>query len=95
MGRNPFQNLVPISKKQAIKTFLHRNSSKFLNRFLISSIFFLIISFFYLTGTNPGLGFRPIADNTEEGSLIWFDAKNETEVAKWTTIIDEFLAREY
>ncbi|XP_026471690.1 sodium/potassium-transporting ATPase subunit beta-1-like [Ctenocephalides felis] len=45
-----------------------------------------------IIGTNPGLGFRPIADNTEEGSLIWFDAKNETEVAKWTTIIDEFLA---
>uniref|UniRef100_A0A6M2DRV4 Putative sodium/potassium-transporting atpase subunit beta-2-like protein n=1 Tax=Xenopsylla cheopis TaxID=163159 RepID=A0A6M2DRV4_XENCH len=45
-----------------------------------------------IIGTNPGLGFRPIADKTEEGSLIWFDAKNASEVAKWTMRIDEFLA---
>jgi sodium/potassium-transporting ATPase subunit beta len=43
-------------------------------------------------GTNPGLGFRPISSNTDEGSLIWYDPKNETTVAKWVDLIDEFLA---
>lgn len=42
-------------------------------------------------GTSPGMGFRPISNRTEEGSLIWYDAKNETSVRKWTELIDDYL----
>lgn len=44
-----------------------------------------------LIGTNPGLGFRPISNRTEEGSLIWYDAKNETSVKKWVELLDKYL----
>ncbi|XP_077296718.1 nervana 1 [Arctopsyche grandis] len=44
-----------------------------------------------LIGTNPGVGFRPLSDRTEEGSLIWYDAKNKTQVTKWVNLINEFL----
>ena len=44
-----------------------------------------------IIGTNPGLGYRPLSD-VEEGSLIWFDAKNESSVKKWVDNIDAFLA---
>lgn len=44
-----------------------------------------------LIGTNPGLGFRPISNRTEEGSLIWYDSKNETSIRKWTELIDTYL----
>ncbi|RLU18376.1 hypothetical protein DMN91_008733 [Ooceraea biroi] len=44
-----------------------------------------------LIGTNPGLGFRPISDNPDERSLIWYSASNETEVQKWTNLLDTFL----
>lgn len=44
-----------------------------------------------LIGSNPGLGFRPISNITEEGSLIWYNATNATSVNKWTTLTSEFL----
>ncbi|KAL2719454.1 sodium/potassium-transporting ATPase subunit beta-2-like [Vespula squamosa] len=44
-----------------------------------------------IIGTNPGLGFRPISDNPDERSLIWYTASNATEVEKWTKILDKFL----
>ncbi|KAJ3654988.1 hypothetical protein Zmor_014137 [Zophobas morio] len=44
-----------------------------------------------LIGTNPGLGFRPISNKTEEGSLIWYNHKNDTSKHKWVQLIDEFL----
>ncbi|XP_012255708.2 sodium/potassium-transporting ATPase subunit beta-2-like [Athalia rosae] len=44
-----------------------------------------------IIGTSPGLGFRPISDNTNEKSLIWYNATNQTEVAIWTQRIDQFL----
>jgi sodium/potassium-transporting ATPase subunit beta len=44
-----------------------------------------------LIGINPGLGFRPIADDVDQGSLIWYDATNQTQIGYWTTIIDNFL----
>ncbi|XP_032668439.1 sodium/potassium-transporting ATPase subunit beta-2-like [Odontomachus brunneus] len=44
-----------------------------------------------LIGTNPGLGFRPIAENADERSLIWYKASNATEVQKWTQLLDTFL----
>lgn len=46
-----------------------------------------------LIGTNPGLGFRPISNKTEDGSLIWFDKLNSTTSQKWITLIDNFLER--
>lgn len=48
-----------------------------------------------LIGTNPGLGFRPISDKVEEGSLIWYNVKNDTSVNKWVHLLDEFLTRKY
>lgn len=44
-----------------------------------------------LIGENPGLGFRPISNRTEEGSLIWYDQKNITTIMKWKHLLDEFL----
>lgn len=44
-----------------------------------------------LIGTNPGLGFRPISDRTEEGSLIWYNMTNQTEITKWVHLVDKFL----
>ncbi|KAI4483547.1 hypothetical protein M0804_007807 [Polistes exclamans] len=45
-----------------------------------------------IIGTNPGLGFRPISENPDERSLIWYTASNATEVERWTKILDTFLA---
>ncbi|GJQ69825.1 hypothetical protein Trydic_g22377, partial [Trypoxylus dichotomus] len=44
-----------------------------------------------LIGTNPGMGFRPISNNTDEGSLIWFNSKNATTVQKWVNLLNVFL----
>lgn len=44
-----------------------------------------------LIGTNPGLGFRPLPDDVEQGSLIWYDVSNETQVFYWTNILDRFM----
>lgn len=44
-----------------------------------------------LIGTNPGMGFRPISNNTDEGSLIWFNSKNATTIDKWVSLLHEFL----
>jgi sodium/potassium-transporting ATPase subunit beta len=44
-----------------------------------------------LIGTNPGLGFRPIADDVDQGSLIWYDSTNETQINYWVNLIDTFL----
>nr|BAH72497.1 ACYPI006475 [Acyrthosiphon pisum] len=45
-----------------------------------------------LIGTNPGLGFRPMSPNVEDGSLIYYAADNATNVEAWTTELDKFLA---
>ena len=47
-----------------------------------------------LIGTNPGLGFRPMAEEVEQGSLIWYDVSNQTQIKSWSNILDDFLARE-
>ncbi|KYQ53878.1 Sodium/potassium-transporting ATPase subunit beta-2 [Trachymyrmex zeteki] len=44
-----------------------------------------------IIGTNPGLGFRPISDNPDERSLIWYSASNATDIQKWTQRLDQFL----
>lgn len=46
-------------------------------------------------GDNPGLGYRPISENRTQGSLIWFDSKNETQVTEYTKVIDKFLERKF
>lgn len=48
-----------------------------------------------LIGTNPGVGFRPISNDTEQGSLIWYTANQPGSVRPWTTLLDEFLLRKY
>ena len=45
-----------------------------------------------LIGTNPGLGFRPISNNTDERSLIWYSSSDPNSVQKWTRLLDTFLA---
>ncbi|CAH1186589.1 unnamed protein product [Phyllotreta striolata] len=42
-------------------------------------------------GTNPGLGFRPISNNTKEGSLIWYNLHNSTTSQQWINLVEEFL----
>lgn len=44
-----------------------------------------------LIGTNPGLGFRPVADNVDQGSLIWFDSTDRKQIKYWVNRVDEFL----
>jgi sodium/potassium-transporting ATPase subunit beta len=44
-----------------------------------------------LIGTNPGLGFRPIAENVDQGSLIWYDSTNKAQIRYWVKLIDKFL----
>ncbi|XP_076228482.1 sodium/potassium-transporting ATPase subunit beta-2-like isoform X2 [Nomia melanderi] len=44
-----------------------------------------------LIGTNPGLGFRPISNNTHERSLIWYSSSDPASVQKWTGLLDKFL----
>ncbi|KAJ8929761.1 hypothetical protein NQ314_017518 [Rhamnusium bicolor] len=48
-----------------------------------------------LIGINPGLGFRPIASRTEEGSLIWYNTSNQTTTNKWVDLVDKFLERKF
>lgn len=44
-----------------------------------------------LIGTNPGLGFRPISEDTNEKSLIWYSSSDPSSVQKWTGLLDKFL----
>lgn len=45
-----------------------------------------------LIGTSPGLGFRPISPDVEkEGSLIWYQAKNASNVKTWVDRAEDFL----
>ncbi|XP_049302864.1 sodium/potassium-transporting ATPase subunit beta-1 [Bactrocera dorsalis] len=46
-----------------------------------------------LIGTNPGLGFRPLSEETERGSVIQFDTKKPVEGAYWTGLVDQFLEK--
>lgn len=47
-----------------------------------------------LIGTNPGLGIRPISEETERGSVIEFDKKKPAEIEYWTGLIDDYLKGE-
>jgi sodium/potassium-transporting ATPase subunit beta len=47
-----------------------------------------------LIGTNPGLGFRPNAENVDQGSLIWYETTSKRQIRSWVKLVDEFLASE-
>ncbi|XP_061402034.1 sodium/potassium-transporting ATPase subunit beta-1 [Musca vetustissima] len=44
-----------------------------------------------LIGTNPGLGFRPISDDTQRGSVIQFDTKIAAEKQYWIDLLNNFM----
>ncbi|KAL1497188.1 hypothetical protein ABEB36_008187 [Hypothenemus hampei] len=44
-----------------------------------------------IIGTNPGLGFRPVSDNVQEGSLIWYNLTDSVSTGKWVNLINKFL----
>jgi len=44
-----------------------------------------------LIGSNPGMGLRPLSENVLRGSLIWYDAKEKSQVEYWTGLLNEFL----
>ncbi|XP_046412335.1 sodium/potassium-transporting ATPase subunit beta-2-like isoform X1 [Neodiprion fabricii] len=44
-----------------------------------------------LIGTSPGLGFRPISDDINQGSLVWYNTSNSSDVKTWKKRIDKFL----
>jgi len=48
-----------------------------------------------LIGTNPGLGIRPISEETERGSVIQFNKKKDAEINYWVNMIDAFLDGKY
>lgn len=50
---------------------------------------------FPIKGSNPGLGFRPISDNLNHGSLIWYKANDTKQVKHWVQLLDDFLERKY
>ncbi|XP_075212360.1 sodium/potassium-transporting ATPase subunit beta-2-like [Lycorma delicatula] len=43
-----------------------------------------------IIGTNPGMGFRPMP-GVDEGSLIWYQARNTSNVETWSKSLDLFL----
>lgn len=47
-----------------------------------------------IIGTNPGLGFRPFAEQVEKSGFIHFEANNETQTTYWIDRINDFLERE-
>lgn len=44
-----------------------------------------------LIGTNPGVGFRPLSEETERGSVIQFDTKKPAEYKYWKNLLDVFV----
>lgn len=47
-----------------------------------------------LIGANPGLGFRPMPDESNvESTLIWFESGTAENIKHWTTALDEFIDR--
>lgn len=46
-----------------------------------------------LIGINPGLGFRPMSNETKDGSLIWYNVTNQTNINMWVKWTDKFLER--
>jgi hypothetical protein len=50
---------------------------------------------FFFPGTNPGMGFRPLPDRVEEGSLIWYEPANKTQVDVYVSALDRFLESKY
>ena len=44
-----------------------------------------------LIGTNPGLGFRPISEETERGSVIEFDTRKDGEKKYWIDLLDDYI----
>jgi sodium/potassium-transporting ATPase subunit beta len=48
-----------------------------------------------LIGTNPGLGFRPMAKDVEAGSIIMYSSSKQNEIDIWVKQLDEFLKREF
>ncbi|XP_046676303.1 sodium/potassium-transporting ATPase subunit beta-2-like [Homalodisca vitripennis] len=44
-----------------------------------------------IIGTNPGMGYRPMAVEIEKGSLIWYSASNSSNVDTWVHSLNNFL----
>lgn len=44
-----------------------------------------------LIGTNPGMGFRPLSEETERGSVIKFDTKKNAEKKYWIDLLDDYM----
>lgn len=40
-----------------------------------------------------GMGFRPMPEDVEKGSLIWYKASNASNVDTWVQSINKFIAR--
>lgn len=48
-----------------------------------------------LIGENPGLGYRPLGNDTDTGAVIQFDTKKTKEGEQWILALDEFMDRKY
>ena len=44
-----------------------------------------------LIGASPGVGFRPLPEDVDHGSLIWYDASNQTQITHWKELLDDYL----
>jgi sodium/potassium-transporting ATPase subunit beta len=44
-----------------------------------------------LIGNNPGLGFRPMPEESNvESTLIWFESSDKNNIKHWTQALDKF-----
>jgi hypothetical protein len=57
---------------------------------LPNTLSFFII-FFWDLGTDPGMGFRPMPSRVTEGSLIWYNLSNKTQINQYVESLDKFL----
>lgn len=49
--------------------------------------------FLRIKGSNPGVGFRPLSKNIEEGSLIWYNSTSKKQTDSWEENLNDFLTR--
>lgn len=44
-----------------------------------------------LIGTNPGLGFIPTPENSDQGALIWYQSQNRSTARAWAERVNQAL----
>lgn len=48
-----------------------------------------------LIGANPGLGFIPKPEDSDQGALVWYQSKNKSTAKAWADVVDRTLDAYY